>query len=414
VTDTDKFYEEQYSEWLESTELGTAMDTEELRVKIGEFLEKAQSQDVREYTLERKYNQLNTIYGSKEITNMFGEVSRVVEKDIKWELTVKNNIWTPETHEDYLELQPELLLANNNALYNKIYNCLRLFISTGENNNNIGRNLYYIVRDKVTGKYLGNLNLSSDYLDVRGRDQWVGWTREQRNQGRINHTTVASTLVPTQPLGYNYVGGKLLSLLAISSTVQQDWEKLYGDKLAGVTTTSLYGSFSQYSGLKYWKSMGKSAGATTARPEPEMLTAVRQWLRVNHTRRYWEWYYAKRPDGQNYKRDHINRSLQFAYRELGFKTGDFTTNHARGIYFCPLYTNTAEFLRDDIGVEALEQRFDNSIEAMVELWKTKYASKRIKSLLKQQRTLDDVLFYDDLLFMSWNEAKERYLPQVGR
>ena len=38
----------------------------------------------------------------------------------------------------------------------------------------------------------------------------------------INHTCIGSTIVPIQPLGYNLVGGKLLALLCLSDTVEED------------------------------------------------------------------------------------------------------------------------------------------------------------------------------------------------
>jgi hypothetical protein len=35
-----------------------------------------------------------------------------------------------------------------------------------KNNSNIGRNLFYILTDEVTGKYLGVICISSDFLDL--------------------------------------------------------------------------------------------------------------------------------------------------------------------------------------------------------------------------------------------------------
>jgi hypothetical protein len=32
----------------------------------------------------------------------------------------------------------------------------------------------------------------------------------------------------------------------------------------------------------------------------------------------------------------------------------------------------------------------------------------------ERQRLDDTLFYDDIAFMSWEETKAKYLPQVGR
>ena len=79
-----------------------------------------------------------------------------------------------------------------------------------KNNANIGRNLNFIVKDKPTQKYLGVICISSDFLDLTPRDNFIGWSREKKTQGgMINHTAIGSTIVPLQPLGFNYVGGKL-------------------------------------------------------------------------------------------------------------------------------------------------------------------------------------------------------------
>ncbi len=36
-------------------------------------------------------------------------------------------------------------------------------------------------------------------------------------------------------------------------------------------------------------------------------------VKKNHTRKYFEWYEAKKPSGQPHKRDHKNRSLNFTF-----------------------------------------------------------------------------------------------------
>lgn len=410
----EPFYQEQYDAWLETQEIEQAPDFDQLKAKVDAFLTKTMDQSIQEYMLQRKYNQLHDIYDPKVTTSLFGDTGYTVSKSLKRELKAKNNIWVQDDLDDYLKLEPELILTNKNSKYNGMFNALRLFTSTGENNNNIGRNLYYIVRDKKTQKYLGTLNLSSDYLDVKCRDAKIGWTREQRNAGQINFTSVGSIIVPTQPLGYNYVGGKLLSLLLVSDQVQADWRALYKDPLVGLSTTSFYGTFSQYTGLKYWKNLGKSMGSSIARPTPEIYAEIRRWLKAEHTQRYWEWYHACTPEGVKWKRDHINRSMSFTFATMGFKRDRFVTGHQRGIYFCPLYTNTSEFLREDITEDELIPRFDNSVETLTELWKTKYASKRIRNLAASDRVLNEVLYYDDMLFNDWETIKEKYMPQVGR
>jgi hypothetical protein len=54
------------------------------------------------------------------------------------------------------------------------------------------------------------------------------------------------------------------------------------------------------------------------------------------------------------------------------------------------------------------------VKSLSELWKQKYARKRIEKLVREQRTNDSSLFYDTLIGISWDKAKEMYLDNVGR
>jgi len=230
----------------------------------------------------------------------------------------------------------------------------------------------------------------------------------------INHTTIGSSIVPTQPLGFSFVGGKLLALLTISNVCEDAWNERYDNKLVAVTTTSLYGSFSQYQNLKYWNKRGHSAGSIKFEPSKDTVMKVRMWLKCNFPRRYWEWYEAKNPQGMPLKRDHKQRSLAFAYRQLGINKKLIETNHQRGIYFCPLFNNSCDFLRMEIDESQLVRRFDNSVDALVDIWKGRYAKKRLKSIMKNGRYSEEGLFYNDMIGTPWEEIKERYIQEVGR
>jgi serine protease inhibitor len=90
------------------------------------------------------------------------------------------------------------------------------------------------------------------------------------------------------------------------------------------------------------------------------------------------------------------------------------TEHARGIYFSPLYDNSYEFLRGEITEDKLIKSFDTSYESLVNIWKEKHAKGRIKQLIKKDKVSYETLFYDDLIYLSWEETKTKYLGQVGR
>jgi hypothetical protein len=435
--------ETQWKKWQDENPASSFMDINdgELKERTIRDLTYVSQMDVKEYTLYQKWCEVHEKYPTVVNQTLFGEEVQLL--DPKQQIivdSVKNNIWVPNSYEDYLNLQPVLEYTDDSSIIStkgidgsdiqvdnkrskelpEKWNTARTFISTMKNNSNIGRNLNFFVKDAKSSKYLGVICISSDFLDLTPRDTVIGWPRELKTQGgMINHTAIGSTIVPFQPLGYNYVGGKLLALLCLSDEVQNLWKKQYGDTLIGVTTTSLYGKtklngLSQYDNLDHWQKMGFTAGSVSFEPGRDTRYMIREWLKAKHTRKYFEWYVAKKPSGQPHKRDHKNRSLAFTYTKLGVPKEVIRTDHARGIYFSPLYNNSYEFLRGEIKEDALVKSFDTSYESLVDIWKNKHAKGRIKQLVKKDTVSYESLFYDDLIYMSWEETKAKYLSQVGR
>jgi len=414
-----EYVEKQWTEWQENNPVHEHIDEEQLKKTLIEDLTYASSMDVREYTLYQKWCEVKERYPVDEISTLYGYEYQMTNKEQeKLIQKVKSNFWVPSSPDDYEKLEPIMQLHNGELA--ETWNAIRTFSSTMKNNSNIGRNLFYTVVDARSGKYLGVICISSDFLDLTPRDNAIGWSRDiKTQQGMINHTAIGSTIVPLQPLGYNYMGGKLLALLCLADTVQKDWKVRYGDTLVGVTTTSLYGKtkangLSQYDGLEHWQKMGFSSGSVAFEPKRTTANMVYKWIKENHTRKYFEWWDATNTQGLPLKRDHKNRSLNFAYGKLKIPKELIRTEHQRGIYFSPLYNNTNEFLRKEIGDKDLVKSFDTSEETLTNIWKSKYAKPRIRQLQKKNQVSYESLFYDDLIYLSWEETKAKYLPQVGR
>lgn len=416
-------YPIEYYEWLESQDFIKTSDNKIRKIVVDE-LERFRTMEQREYTLYMKWDKLR---------NLYSDPTKEMLERIK---TVQENIWIPKKPDDYLKLQPEVIyiqmefpirrvsiwgnesflcLSNPNDL-SLDWTILGDFLSTGDPTANTpGRSLNFLVRDKKSKKYLGILALASDYLEIKERDTEIGWSREQRgNEKRIQYTAVGKVIVPTQPLGYSYVGGKLMSLLLTSEPVCQIWEDVYGSKLVGITTTSLYGnqkSATQYDGLKpYWQNLGQSVGSTSFKLSSENDELMREWMKAKFPYEYWQHYAAKKESGMPLMRSARDRGRQFCYKKLGISASDYTSNHQRGVYFSKLYENSYEFLKNKIKEKDLTtKRFDNSTESLVEIWKTKYAGKRVKSLLENNNFSLESSFYSELPSLSWDETKERHL-----
>ena len=417
-----EFVEEQWDKWSANNTTFEHINENSMKEFLIKDLTYASQMDVREYTLYQKWCEVKERYPVHEdnaLSLLLGETQKMVNEDQeKLIKQVKSNFWMPTGPDDYEKLKPVMVLSNGPDA--ERWNAIRTFSSTMKNNSNIGRNLFYVLTDEVTTKYLGVICISSDFLDLTPRDNAIGWPRDVKTQQHmINHTAIGSTIVPLQPLGFNYMGGKLLALMCLSDTVQKDWKRQYGDVLVGVTTTSLYGNtksggLSQYDGLEHWNKMGFSSGSVAFEPSRATKKLVFDWIKENHTRKYFEWWEAKNTQGLPLKRDHKNRSLNFAYSKLGIPKELIRTEHQRGIYFSPLYNNTNEFLRKEIIDSDLVKSFDTSEETLANIWKTKYAKGRIRQLQKKGNVSYETLFYDDLIYLSWEDTKAKYLPQVGR
>jgi hypothetical protein len=417
-----EYVEKQWEEWQLANppvEPENRLSEDKLKEQLISDLTYASGMDVKEYTLYQKWLEVKERYPTETISTLFGEEEQMVNKDHEKIIkTVKQNFWMPEGPDDYEKLKPKLVLSNGDLA--ETWNAIRTFSSTMINNSNIGRNLFYTIIDEVTGKYLGVICISSDFLDLTPRDNAIGWSRDVKTQqGMINHTAIGSTIVPLQPLGYNYMGGKLLALLCLADQVQDDWHNRYGDPLVAVTTTSLYGKtkangLSQYDGLTHWNKMGFSSGSVAFQPMRPTRNLVFQWIKENYPRKYFEWWEAKNTQGLPLKRDHKNRSLGFAYSKLKIDKDLTATAHQRGIYFAPLYDDAYEFLRKEKSFRDLTKSFDTSTEALTAIWKKDYAKGRISMLKKKNTVSYENLFYDDLIYLTWEETKEKYLGQVGR
>ena len=120
----------------------------------------------------------------------------------------------------------------------------------------VGRNIRLAVRERNTGKYLGFIRLGSPVINCRPRNEMLGQVFTQKPEWgkRFNDSSMMGfVIVPAQPFGYNYLGGKLLAAICTSHTVREMVNKKYNMNMCLFETTSLYGSSkssSQYDGMK--------------------------------------------------------------------------------------------------------------------------------------------------------------------
>ena len=130
---------------------------------------------------------------------------------------------------------------------------------------------------------LGVICLGSDVTSLGARDRFIGWSLDNKyKDGKLIHTSIGTTICCVQPLGYNFLGGKLVAALVTSSVVRDAWKKTYEQTLVGLSTTSLYGIHSMYNSIPHWKTLGESAGKIAIKPDDSAYFVWANWLKENH------------------------------------------------------------------------------------------------------------------------------------
>jgi hypothetical protein len=365
---------------------------------------------VQEQTLYKKWQEFNA------------DVYQMTQKASKFR-RISNSIWTPtdinnkeQTIKEIESLDPYVqLLEQSNDKDNEIWTLARKLLHTMEFTANPGRNIKLYVKDRTSGKLLGVIGLGSDVTSLGARDDFIGWTTDNKfKDGKLKYTSIAATICCAQPLGFNFLGGKLVAAFVTSSVVREAWKEIYGQTLVGVSTTSLYGIHSMYNSIPLWKTLGESKGRIALKPDDATYFIWQNWIKENRTDEYLR---------QTTQKEGVagpvtgvkQKTLQMIFKAVGIKSSDYMHGFKRGIFYADIYENGKEFLRGEIEEEDLKmkQKYSDDSAYIMKWWKPK-AIRRYTKLLDEGKLKPEKLFYGDIVGKTWEETKEMYLEEVGR
>ena len=129
-------------------------------------------------------------------------------------------------------------------------------ISSHNNLSSPGRNIKLAVLEKKSKKWVGFIRIGSPTIMMKPRNELLGCviTNETATTKSFNNASAMGfVIVPAQPFGYNYLGGKLLAAICCSHEVREMINAKYKMNMCLFETTSLYGTskaISQYDGMK--------------------------------------------------------------------------------------------------------------------------------------------------------------------
>ena len=257
-----------------------------------------------------------------------------------------------------------------------------------------GRNLNYFVIELNTQKLVGQISLGSPVM-------YMGPRLKVDNLKLLNYRSYNGfVIVPTQPFGFNYLGGKLLALICSSHEVRQDFNDKFDTDIALFETTSLYGetkSVSQYDGLKPFV---RNNGLTTSDFIPNLPNDVfnnikdfieqkldmffdtnQSSVKFKLTKKFLSIIKTSLKENNSYYYDTYIQSLENA-KKINQKKGYYTSHFG--------FENVAEVLEGSETDLKIGDNFQKHYLSNVVKWWKRKATKRYDKLLSENRLINNV------------------------
>ena len=358
----------------------TKEETLEIKDRFIDFYKDLDS--IQEYFLARKKEKIVGIDHDKYTKNMFVDYN-IQPKDMNFELEViDGSAFNPAT-----QIITSLPLESQ-----------------------IGRQIMLGIKETNTNTYVGFVRMASPVLTIKPRNDFFGQTVKATAVNR--HMINGAIIVPVQPFGYNYLGGKLLALIACSHEIRLMLKEKYGEKIEPCffETTSLYGDLkgvSQYDGMKpFIRYQAMTESDLFLFPTEEVYGQIRSKMRELYGKAEWGGNTVDpKPSGPKMRefnkaisilKNHLKHYDIEAYNEFH----DFTKSHMKAktkkrYYYSDFgFENVKEHVNSEGEIPLKEgQNFHkHNLSYMIEWWKKK-AQSRWEKLVEEGRLRHELEIY---------------------
>ncbi len=247
-----------------------------------------------------------------------------------------------------------------------MWNYLLVMSSSHTINKSTFRVIKIFLKDTITNKYLGLIELSCDFYTLSDRDKYIGWSNEIKLLN-LKYIVCISTCVGLQPICYNLNIGKLLSVIPFSKEVNEYFYNKFGYYYVAVSTTSLYGKSIQYDRLKELKLVGYTKGYGVSNIPDYLYNDMKIFFEKYPTNEY-----LKLKSKSKFKK------INYISRYFGYKTDLVYHGNSRGIYFGYINNNSKKYLLGEITEYDISKI--RSLNEIIEWWKIRWATNRWNNL----------------------------------
>ena len=258
-----------------------------------------------------------------------------------------------------------------------------------------GKEMKLIVKETNTNTIVGFIKLGSPLINSKPRNDYLGGVPDLPIFNK--RAIMGFNIVPVQPFGYNYLGGKLMAAICNSHAVRRMLNKKYDTEFCLFETTSLYGNIkgsSMYDGMRpYLRYKGDTQSKFLLTLGEEIYFEMRDWFTEKNGG---EDLIHKGASSRKLKmhtimvgvikaslKEHDTKAYEMFTKEIE-KAGDVTTQKRfyMGEYG---YANAKDVLLGKTETLTKAENFDRfELENVIDWWKNK-ASRRYDKMIAENK-----------------------------
>ena len=293
-------------------------------------------------------------------------------------------------------------------LLTKDYTTLLELTASFNADNSPGRSSRFGIREKTTGKFVGFIKLGSPVINIKPRNVYFQCKQTPLKIAN-KHFVNGFNIVPSQPFGFNCLGGKLIALICVCHELREFVNNKYDEMEAlFFETTSLYGSIknmSQYDGLKpYIRHKGNTESKLLLNLSDEVYKKTRVFLEEKNDGKPLVQDDQAIPTSRKFRtqgkilsilKEHLKKYDTEKYNNLLkiVKEKMAITTQKRYYISDYGYENTKDYIFGNTGELIKKPNFDNyHFDNIVNWWKKK-AQKRWENIRADGRLRKDLEFW---------------------
>lgn len=344
----------------------------------------------------------DALYAASRLVEYFDDFGRIDDYFRARKIERVRNIPTPlpglSVEDDLFQqfdLHPQDMNFRIQQISNELFDTLLEKTASFSPDESPGKTHKMVVKETTTNTIVGFIRFGSPLINSRPRNEYLGGVPDLDIFNR--RAIMGFNIVPAQPFGYNYLGGKLLAAICCSHDSRRLLNKKYDTEFCLFETTSLYGNLkgaSMYDGMRpYLRYKGDTQSKFLLTLGDDFYPEMRDW-------------FTKKNDGEEIipkgvssrklkmqtKMVQVVKSSLKQYNKEAYENftskiasaSDVTTQ--KRFYMSEYgYSNTRDVLLGKTDTLIKAENFDRfELDNVVTWWK-KLATKRYDKLMREDR-----------------------------